>query len=56
MELMLIQSLQYAAVMGLKKDLKLAGNEFSNTASWFFIAYLIAEAPNGEDSFQCCMR
>ncbi|KAJ5101721.1 hypothetical protein NUU61_003943 [Penicillium alfredii] len=38
--------LNYAAVMGLKKDLKLAGNEFSNTASWFFIAYLIAEAPN----------
>ena len=34
--------------MGLKKDLKLTGNEFSNTATWFFIAYLIAEVPNGE--------
>lgn len=33
--------------MGIKKDLKLVGNEFSNTATWFFIAYLIAEVPNG---------
>ncbi|KAJ5691665.1 hypothetical protein N7488_012400 [Penicillium malachiteum] len=39
--------LNYAAVMGLKKDLSLTGNEFSNTATWFFIAYLIAEIPNG---------
>ncbi|KAJ5212720.1 uncharacterized protein N7498_004366 [Penicillium cinerascens] len=38
--------LNYAAVMGIKKDLKLTGNEFSNTATWFFIAYLIAEVPN----------
>ncbi|KAG6843183.1 hypothetical protein H0H87_007152 [Tephrocybe sp. NHM501043] len=38
--------LNYAAVMGIKMDLKLVGNEFSNTASWFFIAYLIAEVPN----------
>ncbi|KAJ5563813.1 hypothetical protein N7513_000055 [Penicillium frequentans] len=38
--------LNYAAIMGLKKDLKLTGNEFSNTATWFFIAYLIAEVPN----------
>lgn len=40
--------MQYAAVMGIKKDLKLAGNEFSNVATWVFIAYLIAEVPNGE--------
>jgi len=33
--------------MGIKTDLRLAGNEFSNTATWFFIAYLIAEVPNG---------
>ncbi|KAJ5712962.1 uncharacterized protein N7483_010143, partial [Penicillium malachiteum] len=39
-------TLNYAAVMGLKKDLSLKGNEFSNTATWFFIAYLIAEVPN----------
>lgn len=39
---------QYAAVMGIKKDLGLAGNDFSNVATWFFIAYLIAEVPNGE--------
>ncbi|KAJ5489542.1 hypothetical protein N7539_004432 [Penicillium diatomitis] len=38
--------LNYAAVMGIKKDLHLVGNEFSNTATWFFIAYLIAEVPN----------
>ncbi|KAJ5369506.1 hypothetical protein N7509_014118 [Penicillium cosmopolitanum] len=38
--------LNYAAVMGIKVHLKLKGNEFSNTASWFFIAYLIAEVPN----------
>ncbi|KAJ5689814.1 hypothetical protein N7462_004206 [Penicillium macrosclerotiorum] len=38
--------LNYAAVMGLKTDLNLVGNEFSNTATWFFIAYLIAEVPN----------
>ncbi|KAE8354270.1 major facilitator superfamily domain-containing protein [Aspergillus coremiiformis] len=38
--------LNYAAVMGLKEDLGLTGNDFSNTATWFFIAYLIAEVPN----------
>lgn len=38
---------QYAAVMGLNKELKLKSNEFSNAATWFFIAYLIAEVPNG---------
>lgn len=37
---------QYAAVMGLPKDLKLKGNNFSNAATAFFIAYLIAEVPN----------
>lgn len=35
--------------MGIKKDLKLVGNDFSNTATWFFIAYLIAEVPNGNN-------
>ena len=44
---------QYAAVMGLKKDLNLTGNEFSNTATWFFIAYLIAEVPNGKCLAPC---
>ncbi|OJJ96084.1 hypothetical protein ASPACDRAFT_1907172 [Aspergillus aculeatus ATCC 16872] len=38
--------LNYAAVMGMKKDLGLAGNEYTNTATWFFLAYLIAEVPN----------
>ncbi|KAK2738250.1 hypothetical protein FQN57_007113 [Myotisia sp. PD_48] len=38
-------SLNYAAVMGLPKDLKLKNNNFSNAATAFFIAYLIAEVP-----------
>lgn len=33
--------------MGLNKQLGLIGNNFSNAASAFFIAYLIAEIPNG---------
>ncbi|PWY84766.1 putative MFS transporter [Aspergillus heteromorphus CBS 117.55] len=37
---------QYAAVMGMKTDLGLKGNEYTNTATWFFLAYLIAEVPN----------
>ncbi|KAG0645306.1 Thiamine pathway transporter THI73 [Hyphodiscus hymeniophilus] len=39
--------INYAAVMGINKDLKLKGNDFSNVATAFFIAYLIAEVPNG---------
>lgn len=35
--------------MGMKTDLKLKGNNFSNAASAFFIAYLVAEVPNGKD-------
>ena len=38
-------SLNYAAVMGLPKDLRLTGNDFTNTATAFFAAYLIAELP-----------
>jgi hypothetical protein len=33
--------------MGINKDLKLKGNDFTNAATAFFIAYLIAEVPNG---------
>ncbi|KAF7596975.1 hypothetical protein BBP40_011341 [Aspergillus hancockii] len=36
----------YAAVMGMKKDLGLQGNNFSDAATAFFVAYLIAEVPN----------
>ncbi len=39
--------LNYAALMGINKDLKLVGNNFTNAATAFFIAYLIAEIPNG---------
>jgi hypothetical protein len=34
--------------MGLNKDLKLQANDFSNVATVFFAAYLIAEIPTGE--------
>jgi len=33
--------------MGIKKDLHLTGNDFSNASSFFFVAYLVAEIPNG---------
>ena len=41
---------QYANVMGISTDLKLdpKSNQFSNIASAFFIAYLIAEVPTGK--------
>ncbi|KAL8685007.1 MAG: hypothetical protein Q9224_006020 [Gallowayella concinna] len=39
-------SLNYAAVMGLNQELNLKANEFTNAATWFFIAFLIAEIPN----------
>lgn len=42
--------------MGLSKDLKLVGNDFTNAATAFFIAYLIAEVPNGtSDCFHICL-
>lgn len=34
--------------MGISADLKLKGNDFSNAATSFFIAYLVAEAPNSK--------
>lgn len=37
---------QYAGVMGLKEDLQLKGNDFSNAATAFWIAFLIAQPPN----------
>ena len=45
---------QYAAVMGLPKDLKLHGDDFTNAATAFFIAYLIAEIPNGRSLRNSC--
>lgn len=38
---------KYSNVMGLSKDLKLKGNDFSNAGSAFWIAVLLAEIPNG---------
>ncbi|KAK1983678.1 major facilitator superfamily transporter [Colletotrichum cereale] len=38
--------LNYAAVMGLSKDLKLVGNEFSNIATFLFVGLLCFEIPN----------
>lgn len=40
--------------MGISKDLGLVGNNFTNVASSFFIAYLIAEVPNGQFSSVNC--
>lgn len=37
--------------MGMPSDLKLQGNNISNAASAFFVAYLIAEIPNGACPF-----
>ncbi len=44
---------QYAAIMGLNKDLKLKGNDFTNAATAFFIAYLVADILNGISSQPC---
>ncbi|KAK6523218.1 hypothetical protein TWF694_006110 [Orbilia ellipsospora] len=40
-------NINYAAVMGLNRDLGLQGNEFSWCATAFFIAFLAAEFPTG---------
>jgi MFS family permease len=39
-------ALNYAAVMGLPKDLNLKGNEFSNIATFLFVGLLCFEVPN----------
>ena len=33
--------------MGLQKDLQLKGNDFTNVATAFFVAFIIVEIPNG---------
>ncbi|KAK4662303.1 uncharacterized protein QC763_700800 [Podospora pseudopauciseta] len=38
--------LNYANVMGLQKDLNMGGNDFSNTATFLFVALLCFEIPN----------
>ncbi|KAJ9136530.1 Thiamine pathway transporter THI73 [Coniochaeta hoffmannii] len=38
--------LNYAAVMGLQKDLGLKGNDFSNVATFLFVGLLCFEIPN----------
>ncbi|KAJ5715637.1 uncharacterized protein N7483_012818 [Penicillium malachiteum] len=40
-------SINYANVMGLQSDLEMKGNDFSWLATAFFIAYAIAEMPQG---------
>ncbi|GAB7356231.1 hypothetical protein MBLNU459_g7050t1 [Dothideomycetes sp. NU459] len=39
--------INYANVMGLQKDLHMKGNDFSWTATAFFIGYAVAEIPQG---------
>ncbi|KAF6798722.1 allantoate permease [Colletotrichum sojae] len=38
--------LNYAAVMGISKDLNLVGNDFSNVATFLFVGLLCFEIPN----------
>ncbi|KAL1610871.1 hypothetical protein SLS59_000508 [Nothophoma quercina] len=38
--------LNYAAVMGIQKDLHLVGNDFSNIATFLFVGLLCFEVPN----------
>ncbi|KAL1654789.1 hypothetical protein SLS61_002538 [Didymella pomorum] len=38
--------LNYAAVMGIQKDLHLVGNDFSNVATFLFVGLLCFEVPN----------
>lgn len=53
----LISHMQYAAVMGLNKDLKLRGNRFSNITSLFYAVFLIAEILIGESpKYSCCPK
>ena len=33
--------------MGMPKEMSLQGNDFSNVATAFSVAYLVAEIPNG---------
>ncbi|KAE8332385.1 major facilitator superfamily domain-containing protein [Aspergillus sergii] len=40
-------SLNYANVMGLQNDLHMSGNDFSWLATAFFLAYAVAEIPQG---------
>lgn len=37
----------YAAVMGIKTDAHLTGDEFSNLALFFYVSYLVFEFPHG---------
>lgn len=38
--------LNYAAVMGIREDLSLVGNDFSNLATFLFVGLLVFEIPN----------
>lgn len=40
-------TVNYANVMGLSTDLGMTGNQFSNMATLFFVAYAVAEIPQG---------
>ena len=39
--------LNYAVIMGLRQELHFGGNQFSNLATIFFLAYAVAELPQG---------
>jgi hypothetical protein len=44
--------LNYAAVMGLQKDLNLRGNEFTNVATFLSVGFLCFEIPNSTCSLK----
>lgn len=47
---------QYAAVMGLNKQLKLTSNDFSNVSTYFYLTTFVGEILNGNDhvlSYHC---
>jgi len=46
-EVLVANQIQYANVMGMQKDIKMHGNQFSWGATAFFLAYTFAELPQG---------
>jgi hypothetical protein len=45
---------KYAAVMGIRTDLNLQGNDFSNVATFLFVGLLCFEIPNSKKSRPIC--
>lgn len=50
---MILTSKKYAAVMGIKKDLHLEKDEFSNVATFLFVGLICFEVPNCKPNARC---